>query len=132
MGTAMNREGRCPISRTHDWQVDRYQPARDAAREAFLLGVAVAAKLPRHHRELKEQICRALQAQLSQVTRMCETAGAERASASALAWAEAGEAAKVIHSALALCVVDADRAQAVLERLWRLCVTLRALSKLPR
>jgi four helix bundle protein len=100
------------------------------ALEALVEGDRIAQRLPRGYGKLKEQLQRALQGAFLQTAEAAARRGDDRRSRFRIARAEAGEAAAAIEALGRMTVIDPNRADRVLELLWRLCAMLCRLGNL--
>ena len=97
------------------------------ALEALVLGDAIGRGLPRGYATLGDQLRRALQGAYLQTSEGAARTGADRANRFRVARAEAGEAAAAMTALQRLGLVEAAKAQPVMDLLWRLSAMLTRL-----
>ena len=102
------------------------------AREALVLGEAVARDLPRGHATLADQLRRALLSAFLGIAEAASRSGADRLARFRCARGEASEAAAALDAVRLLGLAPAERVQPVVELLGRLYAMLTRLAKAGR
>ena len=97
------------------------------ALDAMVLGDAIGRGLPRGYGNLSDQLRRALSGAYLQTSEGAARLGADRANRFRVARAEAGEAAAALTGLVRLGVVDAAKAEPVMQLLRRLAAMLGKL-----
>jgi four helix bundle protein len=114
---------------TTRWSFDHHRlDAFAISKDAMVMGMRISADLPKGYGKLKDQLERALQGAFTQTTEAAARSGQDRRSRFRIARAEAGEAAGILEGLIALGVTHPDRADPVLELLWRLSGILYRLA----
>jgi four helix bundle protein len=111
----------------HD-QLDAY----GIARQALLLGDAIARELPRGNSTLADQLRRALLSAFLGIAEAASRSGADRLSRFRCARGETSEAAAALDAVELLGLAPAERVRPVVELLRRLYARLTALAKAGR
>jgi four helix bundle protein len=102
------------------------------AREALVLGEAIARDLPRGHASLADQLRRALMSAFLGIAEAASRSGADRLARFRCARGEASEAAAALDAVQMLALAPADRVRPVVELLGRLYAMLTRLAKAGR
>ena len=97
------------------------------ALEALVLGDAIGRGLPRGYGTLGDQLRRALSGAYLQTSEGAARSGADRTNRFRVARAEAGEAAAALTAVVRLGLVDAAKAETVMQLLGRLAAMLGKL-----
>ena len=97
------------------------------ALDALVLGDAIGRALPRGYGNLSDQLRRALSGAYLQTSEGAARSGADRTNRFRVARAEAGEAAAALTGLVRLGVVDAAKAEPVMQLLRRLAAMLGKL-----
>ena len=111
----------------HD-KLDAYTVARDA----LVLGDAIAKELPRGHANLADQLRRALLSAFLGIAEAASRSGADRLARFRCARGEASEAAAALDAVRLLGLASAERVQPVVALLGRLYAMLTRLAKAGR
>ena len=106
--------------------------AYTVAREALVLGEAIAHDLPRGHATLADQLRRALLSAFLGIAEAASRSGADRLARFRCARGEASEAAAALDAVQLLGLAPAERIQPVVELLGRLYAMLTRLAKAGR
>lgn len=119
-----------------DWQAGPFDYQRlDAYRvalQALVEGERLAKQLPRGYAKLADQLRRALLSAHLGVAEAASRTGADRRCRFRCARGEASEAAAALEAVLALQLAPADRVEATLHLLARLCAMLTRLAGVKR
>jgi four helix bundle protein len=125
----MNHSDRRPTTRHFDHhRLDAWH----IAKEALIEGFAIIKDIPRGHGKLTDQSRRALSAAFTLTSEGAARTGADRSYRMRCARAEANEAAAVFEVFGELRLIEQQRIDAQLDRLWRLCAMLTGLSRVRR
>jgi four helix bundle protein len=106
--------------------------AYTVAREALVLGEAIAKDLPRGHATLADQLRRALLSAFLGIAEAASRSGADRLARFRCARGEASEAAAALDAVRLLGLAPAERVLPVVELLGRLYAMLTRLAKAGR
>lgn len=106
--------------------------AYEVARQALVLGEAIAKSLPRGYAGLADQLRRALLSVVLGIAEAASRTGADRLSRFRCARGEASEAAAALDVVLALGLAPKEAVEPVVARLGRLYAMLTRLAKAAR